>query len=58
MEFTKKDIIEEIKEDLNDTFNYDANFRIIDADVKKKTVTVEFDVHIVEDDNYIGLRGY
>lgn len=57
---TNGEIIKATKQDLDEAFEFNAKYRIIDATRlnDEYKVTVTFTVHHVPEDNYIGLKTY
>ncbi len=58
---SKKEIGEKILEEINEAFesiNADQKGKVISVDTKNQTITIQFDYHVVEEDNYIGLVTY
>ena len=63
MEITREKIVKEILNDLNDALeNINAegiqNKNVYALNIKQRTITIKFNFHIVEKDNYIGLASY
>lgn len=61
MDLSESRIKNAINEDLIEAFDYNSTHNIISInkdDPEDIKVTVEFNVHVVPYDNYIGLRTY
>lgn len=64
MDKSKERIIKELTNQLDfclESINgeiYDYSDKIVDIDLDNQTITIKFDYHIVEEDDYIGLAGY
>jgi len=64
MKYTKEEIIKRITTQLDEClesanaeiYNYDD--KIVDIDIKNQTITIKFDYHVVEEDDYVGLGFY
>ena len=55
----KEKIKKIIADELDDMVQgYNISIENIDVDIKKEKVNVTFGLHIVDEDNYIGLSGY
>ena len=56
----KEEIKKIIEEELRELTNYDSDIRNIEIDIDGEDVkaTVTFGIHIVDEDNYIGLNSY
>ena len=64
MNHTKENVITAITEQLNNCLeshnaeDYNLMNKVVDVDLKNQTITIKFDYHVVEEDNYIGLSVY
>lgn len=64
MKVTKEEVIKEVTEQLDfalesingEIYNYDD--KVLDVDLENQTITIKFDYHVVEEDDYIGLAAY
>lgn len=56
----KEEIKKIIQEELRELTNYDSDIQNIEIDIEGEEVkaTVTFGIHIVDDDDYIGLLCY
>jgi len=64
MVYTKEEVIKRITEQLDDCLSshnaevYRWDDKIIDVNLEEQTISIKFNYHVVEDDDYIGLGGY
>jgi len=58
MNLSKEQIEEILTEQVRESFNYNDSILSVDYNMQKEEFTVVFKVHIVEEDNYIGLMCY
>ncbi|HRZ18747.1 MAG TPA: hypothetical protein P5136_01705 [Methanofastidiosum sp.] len=61
MMYTKEEVTQQLTDLLNECLegaNQEYSFRVIDTDLVAMKFTVEFNIVINEDDNYIGFQGY
>jgi hypothetical protein len=64
MKYTKEQIVERITEQLNECLEihnaeiYDYSDKIVDVDIENQTITIKFNFHVVEEDDYVGLSFY
>lgn len=64
MNLSREEIIKQLTEQLDfclESINgeiYDYSDKIVDLDTEKQTITIKFDYHVVEEDDYIGLASY
>ena len=61
MKLNKKEVIEILSNILDECLasaNQDGSFEVVSVDLERMKLTVEFDIVVVEEDNYIGFAGY
>jgi len=58
MEITKEIVEDLVEQELNELLDFNGKIYSVEYDEKTNIATVKLDVHIVEEDNYIGLRSY
>jgi len=64
MKHTKKTVIKKITDQLDDCLStHHAEIcrwddKILDVNLKEQTITIKFNYHVVEEDDYIGLGTY
>jgi|AntRauTorcE11897_2_1112592.scaffolds.fasta_scaffold07091_4 frataxin-like iron-binding protein CyaY len=64
MKYTKEEIIERITTQIDECLeshnaeigNYED--KILNVDIENQTITIKFDFHVVEEDDYVGLGIY
>lgn len=60
----KENIIEKITNELDECLSsinaeiYSWEDKILDVNLEEKTITIKFNYHVVESDNYVGLAVY
>lgn len=64
MKYTEEEIVERIIDQLDDCLAYanaqvyNYHDKILDVDMVNQTITIKFDYHVVEEDDYVGLSSY
>lgn len=64
MAYTKEEVIKRITEQLDDCLAYHNaevfrwEDKIIDVNLEEQTISIKFNFHVVEEDDYIGLGVY
>lgn len=61
MKLNKKEVTETLCNLLDDCLasaNQEHSYNVLSVDLKRMKLTVEFDIVVFEDDNYIGFAGY
>ena len=64
MNITKENVIKIITDQLNECLEYhnaedfDLKNKVQDVDLENQTITIKFNFHVVEEDDYIGLGEY